>query len=88
MPDEIAKIAIENDVHVVGVSSQAAGHKTLIPELIKILDTKKSGDIKVICGGVIPKQDFAFLKKAGVGLIFGPASPIPTIVEKILDLIE
>ncbi|MBI2521270.1 MAG: methylmalonyl-CoA mutase [Bdellovibrio sp.] len=88
MPDEIAKIAIENDVHVVGVSSQAAAHKTLIPELIKILHKKKSGDIKVICGGVIPKQDFAFLKKAGVGLIFGPATPIPTIVEKILDLIE
>ncbi|HAZ12786.1 MAG: methylmalonyl-CoA mutase [Bdellovibrionales bacterium GWA2_49_15] len=88
MPDEIAKIAIENDVHVVGISSQAAAHKTLIPDLIKILRKRKSGDIKVICGGVIPKQDFAFLKKAGVGLIFGPASPIPKIVEKILDLIE
>ncbi len=87
-PDEIAKIAIENDVHIVGVSSQAAAHKTLIPELIHILKTKKSSDIKVICGGVIPKQDFSFLEKAGVGLIFGPASPIPTIVEKILDLFE
>jgi methylmalonyl-CoA mutase len=65
-PEEAAQDAIDNDVHVVGISSQAAGHKTLAPKLIEALRAQGAGDIIVICGGVIPHQDYEFLKKAGV----------------------
>src|SRR5262249_49731662 len=75
-PEEAARQAIENDVHVVGVSSQAAGHKTLVPELIKSLRTQGGGDIVVVCGGVIPAQDYEFLKAAGVAAIYGPGTNI------------
>ena len=76
-PEEAAQDAIDNDVHVVGISSQAAGHKTLAPKLIEVLNERDAGDILVICGGVIPQQDYEFLKTAGVKAIFGPGTNIP-----------
>ncbi|MWB77855.1 methylmalonyl-CoA mutase [Pseudooceanicola sp. 216_PA32_1] len=87
-PDEAAQDAVDNDVHVVGISSQAAGHKTLAPQLIEALKAKDAGDIIVICGGVIPQQDYDFLKNAGVKAIFGPGTNIPTAAQDILKLIR
>jgi methylmalonyl-CoA mutase len=87
-PEEAAQDAIDNDVHVVGISSQAAGHKTLAPKLIEALKAAGAGDILVICGGVIPQQDYAFLKTAGVKAIFGPGTNIPAAAKEILDLIR
>ena len=76
-PEEAARDAIENDVHVVGVSSQAAGHKTLVPELIAQLRKQGGDDILVVVGGVIPAQDYDELREAGVAAIFGPGTNIP-----------
>ncbi len=87
-PEEAAQDAIDNDVHVVGISSQAAGHKTLAPKLIEALKAQGAGDIIVICGGVIPHQDYAFLQEAGVKAIFGPGTNIPEAAADILDLIR
>ena len=87
-PEEAAQDAIDNDVHVVGISSQAAGHKTLAPQLIEALRARDAGDIIVICGGVIPQQDYEFLKNAGVKAIFGPGTNIPTAAQDILQLIR
>lgn len=87
-PEEAAQDAVDNDVHVVGISSQAAGHKTLAPKLIEALKAAGAGDILVICGGVIPQQDYDFLKKAGVKAIFGPGTNIPSAAADILRLIR
>ena len=87
-PEEAAQDAIDNDVHVIGISSQAAGHKTLAPKLIEVLHARGAGDILVICGGVIPQQDYDFLKGAGVKAIFGPGTNIPAAAKEILDLIR
>ena len=87
-PAEAAQDAIDNDVHVVGISSQAAGHKTLAPQLIEELKAQGAGDILVICGGVIPQQDYDFLMKAGVKAIFGPGTNIPEAAQTILGLIR
>jgi methylmalonyl-CoA mutase len=87
-PEEVAKDAIESDVHVIGVSSQAAGHKTLVPMLIDALKKQKADDILVICGGVIPAQDYDYLHKAGVAAIFGPGTNIPDAARKVLNLIR
>ena len=87
-PDEAAQDAIDNDVHVIGISSQAAGHKTLAPQLIQELKAQGAGDIIVICGGVIPHQDYAFLQEAGVKAIFGPGTNIPEAAQDILRLIR
>jgi methylmalonyl-CoA mutase len=87
-PDEVAKDAVEADVHVVGISSQAAGHKTLVPMLIDALKARKAGDILVVVGGVIPAQDYAFLENAGVAAIFGPGTNIPDAARKVLKLIR
>jgi methylmalonyl-CoA mutase len=87
-PEEAAQDAVDNDVHVVGVSSQAAGHKTLAPKLIAALKEKGAGDILVICGGVIPQQDYDFLRAAGVKAIFGPGTNIPAAAADILKLIR
>ncbi|MBK9328888.1 MAG: methylmalonyl-CoA mutase [Sphingobacteriales bacterium] len=84
-PKEVAMQAAENDVHVIGVSSLAAGHKTLIPELIQELKNIGREDIKVICGGVIPKQDYDFLLQAGVSGIFGPGTVIADAAIEILN---
>ncbi len=87
-PEEAAQDAIDNDVHVVGISSQAAGHKTLAPKLIEALRAEGAGDIIVICGGVIPQQDYEFLRNAGVKAIFGPGTNIPDAARNILSLIR
>src|SRR5215469_7136257 len=86
-PDEAARQAVENDVHVIGVSSQAAGHKTLVPALIKALKAQGAPNILVVCGGVIPPQDYAFLQEAGVAAIYGPGTNIPLAVSEVLQLI-
>ena len=87
-PEEAARQAIENDVHVVGVSSQAAGHKTLVPELVECLRAQGGNDIIVICGGVIPPQDYDLLRQAGVAGIYGPGTNIPLAATEILKLIR
>ena len=87
-PEEAARQAVENDVHIVGVSSQAAGHKTLVPALVQALRRMGAGDILVVCGGVIPPKDHAFLKKAGVAAIYGPGTNIPAAAAEILALIK
>jgi methylmalonyl-CoA mutase len=87
-PSEVAQNAIDNDVHLIGVSTQAAGHKILVPELIDILKKKEREDIIVICGGVIPAQDHAFLFECGVQSIFGPGSNILESAEKIIELLR
>ena len=87
-PAEAAQDAVDNDVHVIGISSQAAGHKTLAPQLVKALKDAGAEDILVICGGVIPQQDYQFLYDAGVKAIFGPGTNIPAAAEDILKLIR
>jgi methylmalonyl-CoA mutase len=87
-PDEVARAAVENDVHVVGVSSQAAGHKTLVPQLVTALREAGGDDILVVCGGVIPPQDHQMLKDAGVVAIFGPGTNIPGAAATVLDLLR
>ena len=87
-PAEAAQDAIDNDVHIIGISSQAAGHRTLAPELVKELQAAGADDILVICGGVIPQQDYQFLYDAGVKAIFGPGTNIPEAARKILDLVR
>ena len=87
-PDEAARDAIENDVHVVGVSSLAAGHKTLVPDLIAALKEQGASDVLVICGGVIPPQDYDYLINAGVAGVYGPGTNIPTAAAEILGLIR
>ena len=87
-PAEAARQAIENDVHIVGISSQAAGHKTLVPKLLDALRSAGSGDVLVVCGGVIPPQDYADLEAAGVAAIFGPGTHIPEAAARVLALIK
>ncbi|MEJ2531556.1 MAG: methylmalonyl-CoA mutase [Halioglobus sp.] len=87
-PEEVARQAIENDVHVVGASSLAAGHRTLIPQLIRDLEKQGAEDIVVIAGGVIPRQDYDFLYEAGVKCIFGPGTPIPQAAREVLDAVN
>ena len=87
-PEEAARQAIENDVHVIGVSSQAAGHKTLIPQLVEALRAEGADDILVVAGGVIPQQDYAALKAAGVAGIFGPGTPILHSARAVLELLR
>ena len=87
-PEEAAQDAIDNDVHVIGISSQAAGHKTLAPKLVQALNAAGAGDILVICGGVIPQQDYQFLYDNGVKAIFGPGTNIPGAAKDILSLIR
>ncbi len=87
-PSEVARQAIENDVHIVGVSSQAGGHSTLVPQLIDELKAEQAEDIIVIVGGVIPKQDYAALEQAGVRGIFGPGTPIPVAARQVLDAVS
>ncbi len=86
-PEEAAQDAVDNDVHVIGISSQAAGHKTLAPQLVDALKAAGAEDILVICGGVIPQQDYQFLYDAGVKAIFGPGTNIPNAAQDILRLI-
>jgi methylmalonyl-CoA mutase len=87
-PEEAARHAVENDVHVVGVSSQAAGHKTLVPQLITALRALGASDVIVVCGGVIPPQDHAMLKAVGVAAIYGPGTNIPVAASDVLKRIH
>ena len=87
-PAEAARQAVENDVHILGVSSLAAGHKTLIPQVIAELEKLGRPDILVTAGGVIPAQDYDFLYKAGVSAIFGPGSRIPKSAIEMIRLLN
>ncbi len=87
-PEEAAEDAIAGNVHVIGISSQAAGHKTLAPKLIEALNKARAGHIIVVCGGVIPQQDYEFLYSKGVRAIFGPGTNIPEAAGKVLRLIQ
>jgi methylmalonyl-CoA mutase len=87
-PEEAARQAVENDVHIVGVSSQAAGHKTLVPALVEALRREGAADILVVVGGVIPPKDYDFLRRAGVAAIYGPGTNIPKAAAEILSLIQ
>ena len=87
-PEEAARHAVESDVHVLGVSTLAAGHRTLIPELIRELKENDGGHILVVCGGVIPPKDYDELKKAGVSAIFAPGTPIPDSATELLDILS
>ena len=87
-PEEVARQAVENDVHVVGASSLAAGHKSLVPQLIAALREQGADDIVVIAGGVIPRQDYDYLYGAGVKCIFGPGTPIPVCAREVLDAVN
>ncbi|WP_420550793.1 methylmalonyl-CoA mutase [Litorivicinus lipolyticus] len=87
-PEEVARQAVENDVHAVGVSSLAAGHLTLVPELIAALKAEGADDILVFAGGVIPRQDYDQLRAMGVCAIFGPGTPIPDCASQVIDAIQ
>jgi methylmalonyl-CoA mutase len=87
-PEECARQAIENDVHAVGVSTLAAGHKTLVPAIIEELKKQGADDIIVFVGGVIPRQDYDFLYEAGVKGIYGPGTPIPASAKDVLEQIK
>ncbi len=87
-PEETAKMAVENDVHAVGVSSLAAGHKTLVPQLVAELKKLGADDIVVVCGGVIPRQDYDALYEAGAACIFGPGTPITRSARETLEAIR
>jgi len=86
-PEEIARQAIENDVHLIGVSSQSGGHSTLVPELVRVLADKGASEILVTAGGIIPPKDYDMLREAGVKAIFGPGTKVPVAAREILDLI-
>ena len=87
-PEEAARQAVENDVHVVGVSSQAAGHRTLVPALIEALRALDAHDIAVVCGGIIPPQDYAMLRTVGVSAIYGPGARIPAAAAEVLEVVR
>ncbi|MDJ0721577.1 MAG: methylmalonyl-CoA mutase [Desulfobacterales bacterium] len=87
-PEEAAKMAIENDVHMVGASSLAAGHKTLVPALIEELKKLGGADVLVFAGGVIPPKDYGFLEESGVAAVFGPGTPIPESANRMLNALE
>src|SRR5690606_38244111 len=87
-PAEVAKQCVENDVHILGISSLAAGHKTLIPQVIEELKKYGRDDIMVIAGGVIPQQDYDFLFNAGVSFAFGPGTHIPKAAIQILEKLK
>ncbi len=87
-PEEIARQAVENDVHVVGVSTQSGGHKTLVPQIIQELGKLGAGEIVVTVGGIIPAKDYGFLEQAGVKAIFGPGTQIPKAARRVLALVN
>jgi methylmalonyl-CoA mutase len=86
-PEEAAQQALENDVHVVGVSSQAAGHKTLVPDLVEQLARQGAGNVAVVVGGIIPAPDYAFLRERGVAAVFGPGTPVPRAAREVLEVL-
>jgi methylmalonyl-CoA mutase len=86
-PEEVARQAVENDVHAVGVSTQSGGHKTLVPQLVRELAKLGAGDIVVTVGGIVPQKDYAMLEQAGVKAVFGPGTNIPKAARRVLELI-
>jgi methylmalonyl-CoA mutase len=87
-PAEAARMAVENDVHVVGVSTLAAGHKTLVPELVNALKQEGGDDIRVVVGGIIPPKDYDVLRQAGAACIFGPGTPVTESANQVLNALE
>jgi methylmalonyl-CoA mutase len=87
-PEEAAQMAVENDVHVVGVSSLAAGHRALVPQLINVLKEKGGEEINVVVGGVIPPADYDFLYQAGAKGVFGPGTVVTDSANKVLNILE
>ena len=87
-PEEAVKQAVENDVHFIGISSQAAAHKALVPDVVAALKADKVDSIKVIVGGIIPPDDIEVLKKMGVAAVFGPGSSIPLVADALLDILK
>jgi methylmalonyl-CoA mutase len=87
-PEEVAKMAVENDVHVVGVSSQVAAHKTLVPQLVKALKSENGEDILVVVGGIIPPADYNFLYDSGAAGVFGPGTPVTESANQVLDALD
>lgn len=87
-PEEVVRQAIDADVHVIGISSLAAGHRTLVPALMKALAAEKMDDVVVICGGVIPPQDYDYLKSCGVSGVYGPGTKIPDAALEVVTSIE
>ena len=87
-PEEVAKMAVENDVHVVGVSSQVAAHKTLVPQLLDALKSESGEDILVVVGGIIPPADYKFLYEAGAAGVFGPGTPVTQSANQVLNVLE
>jgi len=87
-PAEAARQAIENDVHAVGVSSQAAGHKTLVPELVRALAEQGASHVAVVVGGIVPPRDYAYLREQGVAAVFGPGTPIPKAAREVLGVLR
>jgi len=88
LPEEAARMAVENDVHLVGVSSLAAGHKTLVPALIEALNKEGGTEVLVVVGGIIPPSDYEFLHRAGVVGIFGPGTPVTDAANQVIDVLE
>jgi methylmalonyl-CoA mutase len=87
-PEEVARQAIENDVHLVGISTQAGGHKTLVPQLIEALRRQGADDIQVVCGGIIPLQDYDYLQERGVAKVFGPGTHVPNAAREVLQTVR
>jgi methylmalonyl-CoA mutase len=87
-PEEVARHAIENDVHVVGISSQAGAHATLVPELARALVAGGAGDVRIVCGGIIPPGDLPALTAAGVAAVFGPGTRVADAAKRLLDLFD
>jgi methylmalonyl-CoA mutase len=87
-PEEAARMAVENDVHVVGISTLAAGHKTLVPELVRALQKENGEDILVVVGGIIPPKDYALLQAAGAACVFGPGTPVTDSANQVLNALE
>jgi len=87
-PEEVARQGIDNDVHVIGISTQAGGHKTLVPALLDELRAQGASDVIVVCGGVIPHKDHAFLRECGVSAVFGPGTHIPSAAREVLEAIR
>ncbi len=87
-PEEVARQAVENDVHIVGISTQAGAHKTLMPQLIEALREQGSQDVVVVCGGIIPAQDYAYLQEQGVAKVFGPGTHVPQAAREVLQAVR
>lgn len=88
MPEEAARQALENDVHVVGVSTQAGGHRTLVPQLVESLRVQGAEGIAVVVGGIIPPKDYAYLQEHGTAKVFGPGTPVPEAVREVLAVVK